>query len=153
MYNRLSHYMHTNNILVPQHFGFGKSLSTENAAFKLTNIVLKAINQKMHVGVIFCDLSKAFDYINHKILLAKLHCYGIQGTGENWFRSCLTNRKQKVQIKSSTATINLFSNLETVTYGDPQESVLGPLIFITYINDLPLTIKTLSEPVNFFLVK
>jgi hypothetical protein len=54
----------------------------------------------MHIGGIFCDLVKAFDSVNHEILLANLHYYGIQGTVANWFRSCLTNRKQKTEIKS-----------------------------------------------------
>jgi hypothetical protein len=60
MYSRLSHYLQTNNILVPEQFGFRKEISTENAAFKLTDSVLKSLNQKMHVGGIFCDLAKAF---------------------------------------------------------------------------------------------
>jgi hypothetical protein len=72
MYNKLSHHMHTNNILVPEHFGFRQGKTTNNAAFKLTNCVIKSINQKMHVEGIFCDSAKAFDYVNHKILLVKL---------------------------------------------------------------------------------
>jgi hypothetical protein len=89
--------MHTNNILVPEQFGFRQGKSTDNAAFKLTNSILKSINQKMHVGEIFCDLAKAFDCVNHKILLAKLHYYVIHGTVANWFRSYLTKGKQKTE--------------------------------------------------------
>jgi hypothetical protein len=67
MCNRLSHHMHTNNVLVLEQFDFRKAVSTEDAAFKLTDSVLKSFNQKMHVGGIFCDLAKAFDCVNHEI--------------------------------------------------------------------------------------
>jgi hypothetical protein len=99
MYNRLNHYRHTNNILVLEIFGFRKGVSTEDAAFKLTDNVLKSFNQKMHVGGIFYDLAKAFDCVNREILLTKLNFYGIQGIAAKWFRSYLTDRKQKVKVK------------------------------------------------------
>jgi hypothetical protein len=146
MYNRLSHHMHTNNILVPEQFGFRQGKSTDNADFMLTNIVLKSINQKMHVGGILCDIAKVFDCANHEILLAKLHYCGIQGTVANWFRSYLTNRKQKTEIKSFE---KLSSKWGTVIHGVLQGSILGPLLFLIYINGPPPTINTLSEPILF----
>jgi hypothetical protein len=66
MCSRLSHYLQTNNILVPAHFGFRKGIATENAAFKLRDMVLKSVNQKMHVGGIFCALAKVFDCVDHE---------------------------------------------------------------------------------------
>jgi hypothetical protein len=100
MHSRLSHYLQTINILVPEPFGFRKGISTENAAFKLTDSVLKSINKKMQFGGIFCDVAKAFDYVNHRILLTKLYFFGIQGGTASWFRSYLTDRKKKIKIKS-----------------------------------------------------
>jgi hypothetical protein len=73
MYNRINHYLKANNILVPEQFGFRKGITTNNAAFKLTDCILKSLNQKMHVGGIFCD---TFDCVDHELSLTKLHYFG-----------------------------------------------------------------------------
>ena len=149
MYSRLSQHLQTNNMLAPEQYAFRKGMSTEDAAFRLTDNVLKSLNQKLYVGGIFCDLSQAFDCVNHQILLPKLHFYGIQGITIDWFRSYLTNRKQKVAIKSPSSTHNLVSEWGMLKHRVPQGSILGPVLFLVYINKLSLQINSIAEPVPF----
>jgi hypothetical protein len=99
VYNRRSHCLRDNNILAPEQFGFRKGISTKNAAFKLTDCILKSLIQKMHVGI-FCDLAKPFDCVNHEILLTRLRYFGIKGSAASLFMPYLTDRKQKIEIKS-----------------------------------------------------
>jgi len=79
MHGIVSQHLHTNNILVTEQYGFRKGISTEDVAFRLRDITFKSINQQMQVEGIFCDLAKASDCVNHDILSAKLHFYGIWG--------------------------------------------------------------------------
>jgi hypothetical protein len=87
MFKRLGQHLESNNILATEQFGFRKGAHIENAIFTLADNILIALNQQQQVGGIFCDLTKAFDCINHTILLNKLYYYGIRGNCHHWFKS------------------------------------------------------------------
>jgi len=98
--NRLLNHIQTNNILRAEQFGFRVSSSTKKASYELIDHILNALNNKLMVGGIFCDLQKAFDCIDHNILLAKLEFYGITGTTYRLIKSYLQGRYQRVVLNN-----------------------------------------------------
>ena len=133
--DRMESFICRNNILTPCQFGFRRGRSTSLAIIKLVSHVVEAYHQRMYSACFFLDLRKAFDTVDHVLLIKKLEHYGFRGQCSDYLRSYYSNRKQFVHING------LDSSCNSVLNGVPQGSILGPLCFILYINDLPLAVK------------
>lgn len=130
VFTRLYNFLMRHNSLYESQYGFRHNFSTDMAVIEIQDRIIKELNSGKEVIAVFMDLSKAFDALSHEILLQKLQYYGVRGICLDWFRSYLSNRKQFTVYNYNN------SQLRDIDTGVPQGSILGPLLFLIYINDI-----------------
>ena len=135
VHTQIYSYLSENKILSQSQFGFRPKLSTSTALAFFTDSILDNADNGLITASVFLDLNKAFDAVDHNILLRKLKLIGLDSKSLNWFESYLSNRPQKTSI-SNTLSCPL-----PVSVGVPQGSILGPLLFIIYVNEMPNIVK------------
>ena len=148
MYKRVYSFLQNTGQIYSNQYGFRAGHSCEHAVGQAVSSIVKGLESRQHVVCVLLDLSKAFDTIDHKILLKKLELYGIRGHALNWFKSYLSNRKLRVKCRTVSDCTEVLSDEYDIHYGTPQGSCLGPLIFLLFVNDLHLNLE-LADCIQF----
>ena len=150
MYNRVYNHLDCKPLLYEKQFGFQKNNSTEYAILQLTRDITDSFEKGEFILAVFMDLSKAFDTVDHQILIKRLQYYGIDGTALEWFKSYFSNRKHYISSQ------DVSENCLDIICAVPQGSILGSLLFLIYVNDLfkasnPLMKVMFADDTNSFI--
>ena len=141
VYNRVYTFLTKTGQISDTQYGFRANHSCEHAVGQLIGSVLKNLENKKLTVAVLLDLSKAFDTIDHKVMLKKLELYGVRGNTLSWFESYLSDRRLRVKCRTACSMEETYSDTYHIEYGTPQGSCLGPLIFLIFVNDMSLHIN------------